>query len=184
MLNSFAQFDLNILLYVQEHFRTEALTFWMQQITSLGSVLLAAIAIWIIIKGGRKGRLFGITIVTSVLIEVAIVNGFLKNVIARTRPYETCNELLPAIDVLSDYSFPSGHTALAFALAFVFYRHLPQKFGVPALIIASLVGLSRVQLGVHYLSDVIGGIICAYIAVRIAEFIIQRYYPQNLENDI
>ena len=176
MLNSFAQFDLNILLYVQEHFRTEALTFWMQQITSLGSVLLAAIAIWIIIKGGHKGRLFGITMVTSVLIEVAIVNGFLKNVSARTRPYETCNELLPAIDVLSDYSFPSGHTALAFALAFVFYRHLPQKFGVPAIIIASLLGLSRVQLGVHYLSDVIGGIVCAYIAVRIAEHLIEKYY--------
>ena len=175
MLNSFSQFDLNILLYVQEHFRTEALTFWMSQITDLGSVLLAAIAIWLIIKGGRQGKLFGILTVTSVLIEVAIVNGLLKNIIARQRPYEACNELIPAIDVLSDYSFPSGHTALAFVLAFVLYRHLPKKYGVPAIIIAILVGLSRVQLGVHYLSDVVGGIACAYIAVRIAEHLISKY---------
>ena len=176
MLNSFSQFDLNILLYVQEHFRTETLTFLMRHTTSLGSTLLALIAIWFMLKGGRQGRLFGITTVTSVLIEVAIVNGFLKNVIARQRPYEVCNELLPAIDVLSDYSFPSGHTALAFALAFVFYRHLPKQFGIPAIIVASLVGLSRIQLGVHYLSDVIGGIISAYIAVRIAEHLIEKYY--------
>ena len=73
MLNSFAQYDLNILLYVQEHFRTEALTFWMSQITDLGSVLLASIAIWLIIKGGRQEKWFGILTVTSVLIEVAIV---------------------------------------------------------------------------------------------------------------
>jgi undecaprenyl-diphosphatase len=61
---------------------------------------------------------------------------------------------------------------------------LPKKYGVPAIVIASLVGLSRVHLGVHYLSDVIGGIIFAYISVRIAEYLIQKYYPQNLENDI
>ena len=184
MLDLFAKFDLNILLYVQENFRTETLTFWMRHITNLGSVLLAIIAIWLIIKGSRKERLFGVITVASVLIEVAIVNGFLKNFIARPRPYDVSTELLPAIEVLSDYSFPSGHTALAFALAFVFYRYLPKKYGVSAIVIASLVGLSRVHLGVHYLSDVIGGIIFAYISVRIAEHLIQKYYPQNLENDI
>ena len=184
MLDLFAKFDLNILLYVQENFRTETLTFWMRHITNLGSVLLAIIAIWLIIKGSRKERLFGVITVVSVLIEVAIVNGFLKNFIARPRPYDVSAELLPAIEVLSDYSFPSGHTALAFALAFVFYRYLPKKYGVPAIVIASLVGLSRVHLGVHYLSDVIGGIIFAYISERIAEYIVQRYHSQGIESDI
>lgn len=184
MWDLFAKLDLNILLYVQEHFRTETLTFWMRQITSLGSIFLALVAIYLIIRGTRKEKLFGIVMVVSVLIEVAIVNGFLKNVIARPRPYDVSTELLPAIEVLSDYSFPSGHTALAFALAFVFYRYLPKKYGIPAIIIASFVGISRVHLGVHYLSDVIGGVIFAYISTRIAEYVVNKYHPQNIETDI
>ena len=184
MWDLFAKFDLNILLYVQENFRTETLTFWMRQITSLGSILLALIAIYLIFKGNRREKLFGIVTVVSVLIEVAIVNGLLKNIIARPRPYDVSTELLPAIEVLSDYSFPSGHTALAFALAFVFYRYLPKKYGVLAIIIASLVGASRVHLGVHYLSDVIGGIIFAYVSVRLAEYFVTKYHTQSIESDI
>jgi undecaprenyl-diphosphatase len=184
MWDSFTKFDLNILLYVQEHFRTETLTFLMQQITSLGSIFLALVALWLILKGSNKERLFGIIMVVSVLIEVAIVNGFLKNFIARPRPFNVSDEILPAVDILSDYSFPSGHTALAFAMAFVFYRYLPKKYGIPAIIIASFVGLSRVQLGVHYLSDVIGGIIFAYISTRIAEYLVYKYHSNRIENDI
>ena len=184
MWDSFAKFDLNILLYVQEHFRTETLTFWMQQITSLGSIFLAVIALWLILKGSHKERLFGIIMVVSVLVEVAIVNGFLKNFIARPRPFNVSDEILPAIDILSDYSFPSGHTALAFAMAFVFYKYLPKKYGIPAIIIASFVGLSRVHLGVHYLSDVIGGIIFAYVSTRIAEYLVSKYHPNRMENDM
>ena len=49
---------------------------------------------------------------------------------------------------------------------------MPKKYGVMAIGIASLVGVSRVYLGVHYLSDVIGGIVVAYVAAKFAERIV------------
>ena len=148
------------------------LLFLMQRITSLGSVFLALIVFWLIVKGSCKERVVGITAVISVVIEVVLVNGVLKHIIARPRPYVFSNDIIPTIDILSEYSFPSGHTALAFAMAFVLYRFLPKKYGVMAIGIASLVGVSRVYLGVHYLSDVIGGIVVAYVAAKFAERIV------------
>jgi len=56
------------------------------------------------------------------------------------------------------YSYPSGHTALAFFLAAVFSFFYPKSRYVVYLI-AVLVAFSRVFLGVHYLIDIIGGVI-------------------------
>jgi undecaprenyl-diphosphatase len=53
----------------------------------------------------------------------------------------------------SDSSFPSGHTAAAFGGAWLLARHYP-RWAPAAYGVAALVGLSRVYLGVHYLSDV------------------------------
>ena len=67
-----------------------------------------------------------------------------------------------------DYSFPSGHTASSFAAAWVLYRRLPKRFGIPALALAGLIGVSRLYLGVHYPTDVlfgaVSGIGCGCIA--------------------
>ena len=181
MLDLFAKFDLNILLYVQENFRTETLTFWMRHITNLGSILLAIIAIWLIIKGSRKERLFGVITVASVLIEVAIVNGFLKNFIARPRPYDVSTELLPAIEVLSDYSFPSGHTIASFEAATVLMiRH--KKGGIMAMVLAVLIAFSRLYLYVHYPTDVLSSIVLGIgIAFAANYFVNQGYalYERN-----
>ncbi|MDI6907870.1 MAG: phosphatase PAP2 family protein [Thermoanaerobacterales bacterium] len=54
------------------------------------------------------------------------------------------------------YSFPSGHTNAAFVVAMAIYPHLP-LIGLPLLILAAVIGFSRVYLGVHYASDVAGG---------------------------
>jgi hypothetical protein len=54
-------------------------------------------------------------------------------------------------------SFPSGHTSNAFSWATVAARHYGPKVGVPAYIVATLVGVGRMEKNVHYLSDVIAG---------------------------
>ncbi len=66
------------------------------------------------------------------------------------------------------YSYPSGHTSTAFTSAGVIYTHFGPVWGLPAYVIASYVGLSRLQENKHYLTDVIGGaILGGYVAYKV-----------------
>jgi hypothetical protein len=60
-------------------------------------------------------------------------------------------------DASNSHSFPSGHSASAFATASVLQRHYGWKVGVPATLVAAYVAMSRVHDNRHYLSDVIFG---------------------------
>jgi len=65
------------------------------------------------------------------------------------------------------YSFPSGHTAAAFSGASFIQRRYGWRFGIPAYILASFVGWSRVEAKKHFIEDVLAGaaisVICTYI---------------------
>jgi membrane-associated phospholipid phosphatase len=63
-------------------------------------------------------------------------------------------------------SFPSGHTSNAFALATVAEQHYGWKLGVPAYLVAGLVGASRIQQDKHFLSDVVAGATLGYVVGR------------------
>lgn len=80
------------------------------------------------------------------LIVTEIYTGALKYSVGRQRP-----------DGSDQLSFPSGHTSAAFTLATVADRHCGWKVGVPAYLLASGIGLSRVEKNRHYLSDVLAG---------------------------
>ncbi len=87
------------------------------------------------------------------------LNGVMKIVVERPRP------ALPWAQVLPDYSFPSGHTmnSLVFylAIALILWGLNGRRVGAIAVVVAVLiavsVGLSRIYLGYHYVSDVVGG---------------------------
>jgi membrane-associated phospholipid phosphatase len=70
----------------------------------------------------------------------------LKFTVGRERP-----------DGSNTQSFPSGHSASAFATASVLYRHYGWKVGVPAMTLAAYVATARVHDNKHYLSDVVFG---------------------------
>src|SRR5262249_47177001 len=66
----------------------------------------------------------------------------------------------------SGFSFPSGHTTVAFASATVLQRHFGWKVGIPAYGVATYVAASRVQMKRHYLSDVAFGAALGIVAGR------------------
>ncbi len=85
----------------------------------------------------------------------------LKRAIPRLRPSNLPDAIVAPDERIFHNSFPSGHTATAFALAFwVFLATRGTRYriwGYTALLLAGLVGLSRIYRGVHYPSDVLAG---------------------------
>ena len=102
-----------------------------------------------------------------------ITNVALKNIIARIRPYEVVEGLKLLIEPQSDFSFPSGHTCASIGAALAMYPFLERKWGIPLVILAVLISLSRLYVGVHYPTDVLGGavvgVLAAWGAVRIVK---------------
>lgn len=190
MLEVLANLDFNIVLWIQNHLRVDALNTVFTHLTSVGGSLLVVIALVLVYFGNRRERLAGITALVAACVEVLLVNGVLKVFVARPRPFVTHEEIMPLTQVLSQYSFPSGHTALAFALAFVFYRLSAHKHRVYGLVVAALVGFSRMYLGVHYLSDVLGGIVIGYLAAVLAERVVsfitdsEGYFAQVIKKRV
>jgi hypothetical protein len=95
----------------------------------------------------KKGRLAtaGADIMRAQVLSQAYVQA-IKFSVQRERP-----------DASNSHSFPSGHSASAFATASVLQRHYGWKVGVPAIVVAAYVATSRVHDNRHYLSDVIFG---------------------------
>ena len=112
--------------------------------------------------------------VLSLIGTLLINNMLIKNLVARTRPYEVIEGLTYLIPKPREYSFPSGHAASSFAAAWVMFRQLPKRYGVPALLLAILIALSRLYVGVHYPSDVLFGMISGTLISLVAETIVER----------
>lgn len=83
----------------------------------------------------------------------------IKTAVKRQRPYEDLSDVhVNDLESADPYSFPSGHTAGAFALATMLSLRYPKPYVyVPAFIWAGMVGYGRVYNGLHYPSDVLGG---------------------------
>lgn len=88
----------------------------------------------------------------------------------RPRPFVN-HDVLQLVDKSAgSASFPSGHTVLAFAIAFSIYFY-NKKLGAIFLVLAMLAGLGRIYVGVHYPLDVLGGVLLgcfsAYVVGKI-----------------
>jgi undecaprenyl-diphosphatase len=106
--------------------------------------------------GGRNGRRAAAGGVVSLTVTSAIVNLFLKPLGRRARPDRAAVPLTRHVSMPRSTSFPSGHSASAFAFATGVGASLP-VVGTTLKALAALVAYSRVHTGVHYPADVIAG---------------------------
>ena len=151
--------------------------FW-KIVTLFGDDGIFWIALGLLLVVFRRTRKDGTAMLIAIVTGFIVGNMVLKNAVGRIRPYDV-NLLVPVVvEHLSDYSFPSGHTmaSLGAALA-LFYRE--KKAGIPAVVLAVLIMVSRLHLYVHYPSDVLGGLIVGTIAGVIATLISEHVIPKR-----
>lgn len=172
-------FDSDIISFIQG-FESPPLTVIMKFFTFIGSapcVVVISILLLFFLYKVLKHRLELILFI-SVVAGSAILNQILKQVFHRVRP-----DLHRLIDIVG-YSFPSGHAMNAFTvygmITFLLWRHIPGRIGRSILILISIffilaIGISRIYLGVHYPSDIIGGYFASGFWLAIAIWFFQHY---------
>lgn len=140
-------------------------------ITNFGGAIflsIATIALLLLIKNKK----IGLSIFSNIVI-ITILNQLLKRILRRPRPTEF------RIVEETGYSFPSGHSMVSMAfygyLIYLIYRYIENKYIKWLLIVLlsiliCLIGISRIYLGVHYTSDVLGGFLLSisYLVVYIS----------------
>lgn len=140
-------------------------------ITNFGGAIflsIATIALLLLIKNKK----IGLSIFSNIVI-ITILNQLLKRILRRPRPTEF------RIVEETGYSFPSGHSMVSMAfygyLIYLIYRYIKNKYIKWSLIVLlsiliCLIGISRIYLGVHYTSDVLGGFLLSisYLVVYIS----------------
>ena len=128
-----------------------------------------------------KNKKIGLSIFTNLVI-ITVLNQSLKRILQRPRPteYRIIQEI--------GYSFPSGHSMISMAfygyLIYLIYRYVKNKYikwiSISLLsILICLIGISRIYLGVHYTSDVLGGFLISisYLVIYISavnKFLIEK----------
>ncbi|MEG0995074.1 MAG: phosphatase PAP2 family protein [Bacilli bacterium] len=155
--------DKYILQLIKTYLFNPFFDYIMPLITMLGDNGL----IWIIIALGlliiKKYRKIGIMILVAITISFIICSVILKPMFNRPRPNEHLENIELLIKPPTDFSFPSGHTSVSIAGAFIIF-YANKKMGILAYILAGLIAFSRMYLFVHYPSDILGGIIIGIIS--------------------
>ena len=159
-------FDMAIYDFINS-FNNDALTMFMKIITNFahaGVFIGLTVISFIIIKDRKIGKYIALN-----LLIVFILNQCLKYIIARPRP------LVEPLIHASGYSFPSGHSMVSFAfygfLIYLINEYMSSKKRIFAIVglavLILLIGISRIYLGVHYATDVIGGFLISLIYLAI-----------------
>ncbi|MGB9911237.1 MAG: phosphatase PAP2 family protein [Microgenomates group bacterium] len=185
IFNSFLiDLDVNLSLFFQKN-SSPTIRYFLEKITLLGSeffiMSLSLFLLIFLIKTKRKRA--AITVLIS-LLGSAILLSFFKSFFSRIRPGECPDFLFGGI--FNCYSFPSGHSAISFyfygLITYLIFRFgkFSKKWNVGFSIMIGLlillIAFSRLYLGVHFLTDVIGGFLLGGFWLTVAIFLIDFLY--------
>ena len=172
MLQSLLNLDGAFLLWLQDCLRTPLLDAFFSFYTKLGDAGLFWIVLSLLLLFFRPTRKAGLVSLTAMLLGLLCTNVVLKHLVGRTRPWLMVEGLIHLVEENDPNSFPSGHTCAAFASAIAWLGTLPKRWmKVTALVLAVLMGFSRLYVGVHFPSDVLAGALvgaaCGWLALQL-----------------
>src|SRR3989338_8591577 len=122
------------------------------------------VAIWVVIatvltiRNKKITRKLFTAIIWAEVMYFFFIEYLIKNYFGRLRPQFLLPDAILPYDFSRSFSFPSGHAAIAFALSYVLGK-IDRKRKVFYYFLAILISFSRIYLGKHYPSDVVGGAI-------------------------
>ena len=148
--------ELKILDFIQANFQCRFLDVFFSTVTKLADSGIFWILLAVMFLFFKKTRKTGLMMGVALLCGLIVGNLTLKPLIGRIRPYDLNPGVSLLIDKLHDFSFPSGHTLSSFEGATVLLIR-DKRFGIPAMILAAIIALSRLYLYVHYPTDVLAG---------------------------
>ncbi len=144
-----------------------------------GAIFLIVLTVFLFLV--IKNRKIGVSIFSNLVI-ITVLNQLLKRILQRPRPTEF------RIIEETGYSFPSGHSMISMAfygyLIYLIYKYVKNKYvkWISIVLLGILIcsiGISRIYLGVHYTSDVLGGFLISvsYLVIYISavnKFLIEK----------
>jgi undecaprenyl-diphosphatase len=119
--------------------------------------------VWLLIKGGKSGRFFVLKLILAVIVANEITEILLRPWIGRVRPCVALQGVHTPDGILTSFSFPAGAAALIASVMFLLSIRYP-RYKWLFIFLAVMVGLSRIYLGVHYPTDVLGGFAVGILA--------------------
>ena len=161
MLRKLNELDHRLLDVLQEKLRRPWLDGFVSALTHLGDLG----AVWLLwgVALFWTDRAAGILLIFAIALCALVCNLLMKPLFRRGRPFEFAEGVDVLIAEPSDRSFPSGHTMASFTAAAVLWSLFGGWMGALALSLAFLIGLSRLYLGVHYISDVLAGAVFGFL---------------------
>ncbi len=160
--------DTKVYSFIADNIMNDGITSVLKVITELGGVAFIVLAGVLIFMFCKKIRWF----VTFDLVGVTLINQAIKHIVRRPRP-----NVLRLVEE-DGYSFPSGHSMVSMAfygiIIYLVYKNVTNKYlkwtliTLLSLLILSI-GFSRIYVGVHYFTDVVGGFLLglAYLIIYI-----------------
>lgn len=173
LLDFLAELDLTVLYWIQDNLRTA----FGDSVAAFLSVAFNGGILWFVLSGVllifRKTRTAGCMVLAAMGIAFLVGELGMKNIFCRVRPCTIDDSVILAINRPGSYSFPSGHTGSSFAAATALFLW-NKKWGIPALVLAAVIGFSRLYLFVHFPTDVLVGAFLGILSALFVDFLFRK----------
>lgn len=167
---SLPETDISLFLFINKNLQNSFFDAIMPFVTKNGELIFLPFMLWAFLK--ERGKAWIPFIIA--LFSVALADGsghILKDIFARQRPCDTIENINLLVGCGRSFSLPSNHATNAFGFAMAFWFMRRDIISCLLILVAAVIGFSRVYVGVHYPFDIIAGamlgIAASYLSVRL-----------------